>query len=109
MFLSGLIVRLLSGEEVFSIPPIIKWPGFDEETETQRFPFKTTIMLINLCTLYERRQKTTFKQLCVTHASQNVTKVRNFKSGFLHAINSIQTLKIVLWACNWWILSFILH
>ena len=57
MFLSGLIVRLLSGEEVFSIPPIIKWPGFDEETETQRFPFKTTIMLINLCTLYERHHK----------------------------------------------------
>ena len=61
MFLSGLIVRLLSGEEVFSIPPIIKWPGFDEETETQRFPFKTTIMLINLCTLYERHHKTYVK------------------------------------------------
>ena len=61
MFLSGLIVRLLSGEEVFSIPPIIKWPGFDEETETQRFPFKTTIMLINLCTLYERHYKTYVK------------------------------------------------
>ena len=57
MFVSGLLLRLLSGEEVFSIPPIIKWPGFDEETQSQRFPYKTTVMLINTITLYERRHK----------------------------------------------------
>jgi len=51
MFVTGLTVRLLSGEDVLSIPPVIKWPGFDEE-KGQLFPFKTVIMLINACTLY---------------------------------------------------------
>ena len=53
MFVNGLLLRLLSGEEVFSIPPIIKWPGFDEELQAQRFPFKTVVMLINVAVLYE--------------------------------------------------------
>ena len=51
MFFSGLLIRLLSGEDVLSIPPVIKWPGYDE-VDGQLFPFKTVIMLINTCTLY---------------------------------------------------------
>ena len=52
MFFSGLLIRLLSGEDVLNIPAVIKWPGYIEETGTQKFPFKTVIMLINAFTLY---------------------------------------------------------
>lgn len=45
-FLASLILRILSGEPVLHIPAIIKYPFFDEDTQTQLFPHRTLVMLI---------------------------------------------------------------
>merc|ERR1712150_109190 len=47
-YITGIILRFLSGEDLLSFPPIIKFPLYDEEAGKQYFPFKTLIMLINL-------------------------------------------------------------
>ena len=38
----------MSGEGILHLKPLIKYPMYDYETETQNFPFKTVIMLIVL-------------------------------------------------------------
>lgn len=49
-FFTSLILRLLSGEPVLGIAPVIKYPYFDEDTQSQLFPFRTFAMLIGtLC------------------------------------------------------------
>ncbi|KAL1023871.1 hypothetical protein UPYG_G00048240 [Umbra pygmaea] len=50
-FIMGLVLRVLSGEPLINLPPVIHFPGFRMDAEgvmTQYFPFRTTIML---CTL----------------------------------------------------------
>jgi len=44
-FAFGAMLRLLSGEEVLKLPVYMKWPLYDEETQTQYFPFKTVCMV----------------------------------------------------------------
>jgi high affinity choline transporter 7 len=44
----GILLRLICGEPLFGIPAIIKFPFYDEENDQQRFPFRTTSMLISL-------------------------------------------------------------
>ncbi|XP_050719785.1 high-affinity choline transporter 1-like isoform X1 [Eriocheir sinensis] len=46
-YIVGLIVRLLGGESMIGIPPIIKYPWYDEENEVQLFPFRTLAMLLS--------------------------------------------------------------
>jgi hypothetical protein len=41
----GIFMRLGGGEDLFHIPPFIKFPYFDYENKVQRFPFRTTSML----------------------------------------------------------------
>ena len=43
--LSGLLLRLLSGEFYIRLPAVIKYPWYVEKTGLQLFPFKTLIML----------------------------------------------------------------
>jgi solute carrier family 5 (high affinity choline transporter), member 7 len=43
----GIILRLLAGETLFNIRPILKYPLFDEENDVQKFPFRTLSMLIS--------------------------------------------------------------
>ena len=43
----GIVMRLLAGEPLFGIPPIIQYPLFDKSTEIQKFPFRTFSMLIS--------------------------------------------------------------
>ena len=43
----GIIMRLLAGESLFNLRPIIKYPLFDEENDVQKFPFRTISMLIS--------------------------------------------------------------
>jgi len=45
-YLIGILLRLLAGEALFNIPPILKYPLFDEANEIQKFPFRTLSTLI---------------------------------------------------------------
>ncbi len=47
----GLLFRLLGGEPLIHLPPIIKYPGFDYENNVQLFPFKTLCMFISFGTI----------------------------------------------------------
>ncbi|XP_061580792.1 high affinity choline transporter 1-like isoform X2 [Cololabis saira] len=50
----GLVTRILSGEPLLGLPPIIKFPGCrldDEGKLTQFFPFRTVIMLMSLLSI----------------------------------------------------------
>ncbi|KAK3086096.1 hypothetical protein FSP39_013500 [Pinctada imbricata] len=44
-FIMGLSMRILGGEPALKIHAVIKFPFYDEETETQLFPFRTVAML----------------------------------------------------------------
>ena len=44
----GIVMRILAGEPLFAISPIIKYPLFDQNTEIQKFPFRTFGMIISL-------------------------------------------------------------
>ncbi|KAK3085989.1 hypothetical protein FSP39_011797 [Pinctada imbricata] len=43
-FLIGLTIRILGGEPLLRIPSIIRFPFYDEATDTQLFPFRTLSM-----------------------------------------------------------------
>ena len=43
----GILLRLSGGEPLFNLPPLIKFPLFDEVNNVQRFPFRTTSMMIS--------------------------------------------------------------
>ncbi|RNA16032.1 High-affinity choline transporter 1 [Brachionus plicatilis] len=43
----GIVLRLSGGEPLFNLPPLIKFPLFDEVNNIQKFPFRTTSMLIS--------------------------------------------------------------
>lgn len=47
-FCVGAFFRLSGGEPLLSLPPLIKYPWYDEESGYQLFPFKTMTMLISL-------------------------------------------------------------
>lgn len=46
-YLFGLFFRLLGGEDLIGLKAAIKFPGFNEEKGSQRFPFKTLSMLLS--------------------------------------------------------------
>ncbi|XP_010862626.1 high affinity choline transporter 1 isoform X1 [Esox lucius] len=53
-FVMGVVLRVLSGEPLINLPPVIHFPGFRMDAEgvmTQFFPFRTTIMLASLCSI----------------------------------------------------------
>lgn len=50
-YILGLFFRLAGGETSLKIPVLIKYPFFDEESNSQLFPFKTLCMLISLSTI----------------------------------------------------------
>ena len=50
-YIVGFLVRLSGGEPMIGIMPLIKYPGYDEENQTQLFPFRTMAMLLSLITL----------------------------------------------------------
>ena len=45
------ILRILSGEPLIDLPTIIKFPYYDEPTDTQYFPFRTFIVVLGLIVL----------------------------------------------------------
>ncbi|XP_036672595.2 high-affinity choline transporter 1 [Drosophila suzukii] len=50
-YIVALVIRLSGGEAILGLPPLIKYPGYDEETKEQMFPFRTMAMLLSLITL----------------------------------------------------------
>ncbi|CAG5122372.1 unnamed protein product [Candidula unifasciata] len=50
-FVLGLLFRLLGGDASLGIPAAIKYPWYDEESNTQLFPYRTLSMLISMVTL----------------------------------------------------------
>ncbi|KAG7486820.1 high affinity choline transporter 1-like [Solea senegalensis] len=53
-YMMGITLRVLSGEPLIGLPPVIKFPGcrLDEEGKmTQYFPFRTTIMVASLVSI----------------------------------------------------------
>lgn len=43
----GIFLRLSGGESLFGLPPLIKFPLYDEVNQSQRFPFRTLSMLVS--------------------------------------------------------------
>nr|CAI5853281.1 unnamed protein product [Callosobruchus analis] len=50
-YIIAFLVRVTGGEPLMYLPPLIKYPGYDEETKMQMFPFRTMAMLMSLITL----------------------------------------------------------
>lgn len=50
-YIIGLLLRLLGGEPMVSLPPTIKYPYYDDVNAVQLFPFRTLAMLVSLLTL----------------------------------------------------------
>ncbi|XP_070509209.1 high-affinity choline transporter 1 [Chironomus tepperi] len=50
-YLIAFFVRLSGGEPILGLPALIHFPGYDEETQEQLFPFRTMAMLMSLFTL----------------------------------------------------------
>ena len=48
MTIPDLLFRLAGGEPLVFLPALIKYPGYDYETETQTFPFRTASMLLSM-------------------------------------------------------------
>lgn len=50
-YIIAFLVRISGGEPMMGLPALIHYPGYDEETSTQMFPFRTMAMLMSLITL----------------------------------------------------------
>nr|XP_023024357.1 high-affinity choline transporter 1 [Leptinotarsa decemlineata] len=50
-YIIAFLVRVSGGEELMHLPPLIKYPGYDEEGKRQLFPFRTMAMMMSLITL----------------------------------------------------------
>lgn len=53
-FIFGITMRIMSGEPLIGLPPLIRFPGcrLDKEGKmTQFFPFRTTIMVLSLVSI----------------------------------------------------------
>lgn len=59
-YIVGFVVRLSGGESIIGLPALIHFPGYDEETKRQLFPFRTMAMLLSLITLWGVSEYTKF-------------------------------------------------
>lgn len=50
-YLIAFFVRLSGGEPLMGLKAFVHYPGYDEATQRQLFPFRTMAMLISLITL----------------------------------------------------------
>lgn len=50
-YIMAFLVRLTGGEPLLGLKPLVRYPGFIEESQLQLFPFKTLAMMISLFTL----------------------------------------------------------
>uniref|UniRef100_A0A8D9F1U4 High-affinity choline transporter 1 n=1 Tax=Cacopsylla melanoneura TaxID=428564 RepID=A0A8D9F1U4_9HEMI len=50
-FILGLVLRATGGEPDLGIPPVIKYPWYDETARRQLFPYKTLAMLLSALSL----------------------------------------------------------
>ncbi|XP_061506774.1 high-affinity choline transporter 1 [Anopheles gambiae] len=50
-YIIAFMVRLSGGEAMLGLPALIHYPGYNEETSTQMFPFRTMAMIMSLITL----------------------------------------------------------
>lgn len=50
-FITGWIFRITGGEKSLKIPPLVKYPWFDEVGQSQLFPFKTLCMIISFASI----------------------------------------------------------
>ncbi|XP_055325569.1 high-affinity choline transporter 1 [Sitodiplosis mosellana] len=59
-YIVGFAVRLSGGEALIGLPALIHFPGYEEETQRQLFPFRTMAMLLSLITLWGVSEYTKF-------------------------------------------------
>jgi len=50
-YIVGWILRLLGGEPLLNLNPVIYYPWYDEESKYQLFPFKTLTMVVSFLTI----------------------------------------------------------
>lgn len=50
-YIVAVILRVTGGESTLNIPPLVLYPGYDEITGIQGFPFRTLAMMSSLITL----------------------------------------------------------
>lgn len=57
-YIIGMFFRLAGGEPLIHLPPLIKYPLYDEESKYQLFPFRTMSMVLSMSTLLGMSQLT---------------------------------------------------
>ena len=50
-YIVGMFIRISGGEPLIHLPPLIKFPLYDEESDVQLFPFRTMAMVLSAITL----------------------------------------------------------
>ncbi|XP_013408321.1 high-affinity choline transporter 1-like [Lingula anatina] len=50
-YIVGLIIRILSGEPLLGLRAVLRWPWYEEETDFQPFPYRTTSMLLSFLSI----------------------------------------------------------
>ncbi len=50
-YILGMSIRICGGEPLINFPPLVKFWGFDEEAQQQRFPFRTMAMVLSMISL----------------------------------------------------------
>jgi high affinity choline transporter 7 len=67
--------RLAGGEQLIGLPPLIKYPLFDEESGTQLFPFRTMSMILSMISLLGISQITWY-------VISGIIELRNYKKNW---------------------------
>ena len=50
-YIVGSFIRLAGGENLIGLPPLIKYPWYDEAAGMQMFPFRTVAMILSMASL----------------------------------------------------------
>ena len=64
-YIVGWILRLLGGEALINLDPVIVYPWYDQDSGYQLFPFKTLTMIISFITIVV--SSLLFRILCGNH------------------------------------------
>ncbi|RWS14213.1 high-affinity choline transporter 1-like protein [Dinothrombium tinctorium] len=98
-YIVGLLLRGLGGESILGLPPLIKYPWYNEE-DGQLFPFRTFAMIISFLTLVgiSSLSKWVFESEflapkydifhCVVNIPEDVIKVQEPQEGELSILNA---------------------
>ena len=106
----GIFLRLSGGEPLFNLPALIKFPMYDHDTNTQRFPFRSMSMLLSFALnigisnltkyLFEqghlRKEFDLFR--CVTNRPIDAIPLKD--STTCDELSKLNTVNIIRYSCE---------